>query len=410
MAQSYTRDQPLDTDVTLGGGSPLDYIAASQKATKTYVDNKLATQDIVEVSKLVASDGSPDPAFSSDASGNVTGVGWGAANAWAFVVKNTSSATANAGDVGYIDSVGEYKTTTTANLSAAWCVVLSGGANNADIYVTRRGRINVNYTGTAPSAGNYLVTSTSAGLAAQQTTMRPEIFAVCLAAGSGGVVSVLLLCHTESRIINPSEYIFRHAAPGVFCGYSDFIGTIATLPGGAVFTYNITSGNEDILTPYSTGTLAKMRLYNSTRGTYALVSNATVSTNTLTLTANVPAGWTVGDTFTVRSQTNTGTNGLGYYVDYEITDTATISPLTRWIEGEFFYLNSATASIRAIIHPWEALNIPARQMIDTNVVSISFFRLATIPIYNNRFCASWQGNAATSVIYWGGKLIGVAAP
>lgn len=35
----YTKNYDLDTDTTLGGDNASDYVAASQKATKTYIDN-----------------------------------------------------------------------------------------------------------------------------------------------------------------------------------------------------------------------------------------------------------------------------------------------------------------------------------------------------------------------------------
>lgn len=107
--------------------------------------------------------------------------------------------------------------------------------------------------------------------------------------------------------------IFRCDNPG---GVSAFVGTIATLPGGAVLTYNVSSGQEGAMVPQSTSTLAKMRLYNTTRGTYALISNCVTGTNTVTLTANVPAGWVVGDTITIASQTVSG--GSTSWVDMEI--------------------------------------------------------------------------------------------
>jgi len=102
-----------------------------------------------------------------------------------------------------------------------------------------------------------------------------------------------------------------------FCGSSAFVGTIATLPGGATLTYNVTSGNENAMVPASTSQLAKMRLYNTTRGTSALISNCVTGTNTVTLTANVPAGWQVGDTIDIASQTVSG--GSRAWVDLEIT-------------------------------------------------------------------------------------------
>lgn len=97
---------------------------------------------------------------------------------------------------------------------------------------------------------------------------------------------------------------------------SGFTATIATLPGGAVLTYTPVSGNEDTLVPSATTYAAKQRLYNTTRGTYGLISNSVVGTNTTTLTATVPAGWLVGDTITTLSPTVVG--GGFNWVDFEI--------------------------------------------------------------------------------------------
>ena len=65
----------IDTDVTLSSNS--DSKVPSQRATKTYVDNAIATRAPSEHkhSSLAASDGSPDPALSVDADGNVSVVG-----------------------------------------------------------------------------------------------------------------------------------------------------------------------------------------------------------------------------------------------------------------------------------------------------------------------------------------------
>ena len=65
----------IDTDTTLAADS--NEKVASQHATKTYVDNAVATLAPSEHkhSSLAASDGSPDPALSVDADGNVSVVG-----------------------------------------------------------------------------------------------------------------------------------------------------------------------------------------------------------------------------------------------------------------------------------------------------------------------------------------------
>jgi hypothetical protein len=59
-------------------------------------------------------------------------------------IKNTSGATANANDMGYINEAGEYKTTTTASDLKSWCVVVTGGLNNADITIAIAGRRTIN--------------------------------------------------------------------------------------------------------------------------------------------------------------------------------------------------------------------------------------------------------------------------
>ena len=110
---------------------------------------------------------------------------------------------------------------------------------------------------------------------------------------------------------------------GTGLSVSDFVATIATLPGGAVLTYNApTSGDEANLVPTSTTQIAKMVLHNTTRSNYGLISNSVPGTNTTTLTEDVPGTWQVGDTITIRSQTNTNViAGTVYWVDFEITKT-----------------------------------------------------------------------------------------
>lgn len=115
MSQGFTADRPLDTDVNLGGGSPSDYLAASQKATKTYVDNKLSTQDIVEVSKLVAADGSPDPALAADNAGDLS-------TAYNLALTGASKSIAGSGS-----NVPDLGTTT---LAAKWGNIYQGAAKD----------------------------------------------------------------------------------------------------------------------------------------------------------------------------------------------------------------------------------------------------------------------------------------
>jgi hypothetical protein len=104
-----------------------------------------------------------------------------------------------------------------------------------------------------------------------------------------------------------------------------FSATINGAPSGATLVYNAPSaGSENELAQYD-GTTAQTAnnlcgivLLNSTRGTDAVISNVNLGTNTITLTANVPAGWQSGDTIT--TDTGLGSN----YRTAEIKDTTVI--------------------------------------------------------------------------------------
>ncbi len=220
-----------------------------------------------------------------------------------FRVKNASGATVVANDVGYIDEAGDFKTTTTASLDATWAVVVTGGANNSQVMVCTRGRLLVNYTGTAPSINHYLVTSTTAGSAQRQITMRPEIFAVCLANGAAGTVEVLLLTGSEERVFTDSNDTLRINT----LSDTDFVATINGGVAADEVVYNApTSGTEDTIDILTSAQVGKIVLHNTTRGDSALIDSVVVGTNTITLTANAPAAWDDTDDITARSQTVTG--------------------------------------------------------------------------------------------------------
>jgi hypothetical protein len=325
-----------------------------------------------------------------DANDNLISIGgnFGAAETFGFKVLNTSGGTRALGDVGYIDENGEFKTTTTAYSNVAWCVVLIGGANNADIYVARRGRVTVTLNGNC-NIGDYLYTSTTAGQAQPQSYVRSELFAVALTAnagGAGGTCSALLL--TGSSLVtytsaNPIVYT------PVMMGDSTWVGTIATLPGGAVLTYNVVSGDENWLDMYSATTIARLMLHNTTRGDNALISDTVVATNTITLTAAVPGTWQVGDTITIRSQTNANVFGGAYYLDYEIT--TEIPGLTRSVLIDYTWQDNGANGQNGSIHSWEAYNFSKKVVLYSDTTHV-VKQTALIPLFQRRF--TFQANAS----------------
>ncbi len=140
-------------------------------------------------------------------------------------------------------------------------------------------------------------------------------------------------------------------------------------------------------------------MYNSTRSTYGLISDCNTGTNTITLTANVDAGWQVGDTITIRSQTNTATVGTSYFVDYEITSSE-IDTLTRALDMGLLFRDTGAANELALLHPWEANSDSKRDGIRSQAANIVNQGIVIpVPIIQSRFCAIWTGSGSGTVTF-----------
>jgi hypothetical protein len=342
-------------------------------------------------------------AWSVDSAGNLDndlgGVMTAPAAEAVFKIKNTSGATAAAGNLGYINEAGEYKTTTTAGDIKSWAVVVVGGANNADIYVGTRGRFPVTYTSTAPTAGQFLTTSTVAGAALATSAISPAIMAVALAAGSGGLVEALLLTGRPTILRDDSHYLYGVNA----ASDSDFISTIATLPGGAVLTYGaVSSGAANTIVPWVALDAAfngKVVLHNTTRGTSALISAVVTGTSTITLTANVPAGWQTGDTITTRSQTNTASlfGGAARYFDLDFSGMATKPGLGVAIGFQAGIADTGAGGAIIAVHPYES-NSNAKSFQQWGQVITQRNNLQMyIPNNQNRVCIGWNASGSATV-------------
>lgn len=176
---------------------------------------------------------------------------------------------------------------------------------------------------------------------------------------------------------------------------SDFTSTIATLPGGATLTYGaVTTGAANNLVPSATTQLAKMVLHNTTRSTDALISNANTGTSTITLTANVPANWQVGDTITIRSQVNTDNpSGGSRFVDFEIV--SGLPQAVSKIVLAAFFTDTGTAPAIFYLHPYEAGVAFKRFVMRTQVANIQMGGTAPeIGLVSNRFCMAWDATGA----------------
>jgi hypothetical protein len=318
-------------------------------------------------------------------------------------VKNTSGATANANHVGYISYVAgagaEYKTTTTANLNAAWCVVIDGGANNADIYVATSGVVTVELNANC-SAGDYLTTSTTAGRAAVNTLMRPEVFAIAQTAnagGAGGTCTARLYCNSQTvPLTDPTDMWSVQASNPTL-----FVATINGAPSATSVVYNApSSGNENCIVPGSASELLKMRLWNTTRGTHRLITAVNTGTNTVTTVSSTDA-WASGDTITIESQTCVRSGGGTKFIDLDFSQTSVFPALMRSLFMKGLWIDTGTANRAGYIHPFETYAISKIFNVLNPAPSV-YMASATPPtaIINRALCVSLDPVGTATGYFW----------
>lgn len=192
--------------------------------------------------------------------------------------------------------------------------------------------------------------------------------------------------------------IYRVDTPG---GVSLWTGTISGTPSGASVTVSApTSGVEGALVPTSTSQLGKMRLYNLTRGNYALISNYNTGTNAFTLTANAPSNWANGDSLTIVSQTVSG--GGANWVDIEIVS----GPTNKSYMFIGLHISSATAGNVTWLHPLETYNISKTIQLDQQVANalITSRIMWLLKITNNVFSLMWDGTPSKIIVREAGYL------
>lgn len=314
-----------------------------------------------------------------------------------LVVKNTSGSTATANEAGYIDASGEYKTTTTANLEANWCAVVSGAANNSDIVVARRGRVTIKLNANC-AAGDFLSLSSTAGSAAVNTTFRAECFAVALTAnvgGAGGTCSALLLTHTRFVSTSNSNFAYNVGSHA----NTNFVATINGSPSTTSVVYNAPSaGSDTVIVPANgSSNWAKMRLYNTTRGTYRLIESVNTGTKTITTVASTDS-WASGDTIKIESQTTTtGLTAKAIEVDLTQATALTAIPKTaRAAVWEVTVYDTSTTGNAVFLHPFEAYASSKLTGGRNAALSVSMLAHVTIKLINRCFCIYSEAGGATS--------------
>lgn len=220
--------------------------------------------------------------------------------------------------------------------------------------------------------------------------------------GDGGQIAYSSLSGKPTAESNTADIFQVGASPG---GTSAFVGTINGAPSGASVAYNVTSGTEGAMKPAATNQLAKMRLYNTTRGDYALISDCDTGTNTITLTANAPGTWQNGDTITIQSQTlTTALTGLSNWVDLEITSGPT-GKSSLFIKMQVAGPTATTGNDELRIHPFTS-SFSSSKFVNcfAQVANRTMNDFGLIEVVNNVFCISWNGTPTNIIIREAGYL------
>lgn len=189
----------------------------------------------------------------------------------------------------------------------------------------------------------------------------------------------------------PDEFITN--ANNIFdllgVGSSGWTGTINGAPSGTTVTYTNVSGNKNTLVPTSTSQLGKQRLYNTTRGNYALISTSN-GTSTITLTATVPANWANGDTITTISPTvASGQN----HVDIEITSGDLVGKTNVWLWG---VIKDSGASVILRFHPFETFASSKQFNIFSPAANVAVGSLQAYKLVSNILTIAWSASGAAT--------------
>jgi hypothetical protein len=210
-----------------------------------------------------------------------------------------------------------------------------------------------------------------------------------------GTVSFLSLSNLPAVETNANDIYRCVNSPG---GTSAWTGTINGAPSGASVTLTTSTGTKASLKPFATTQLGKMRLYNTTRGNNALISDFNTTTNVCTLTANAPANWANGDSLTIASQTVSG--GGVAWTDIEITS----GPTGKTNIGVKTQINSGVAGDTMYIHP---LITYAASQVDSFTEAAANQTIngwTEIIITNNVFSFGWNGTPVACVVREGGYI------
>jgi len=190
---------------------------------------------------------------------------------------------------------------------------------------------------------------------------------------------------------------------------SAFVATINGTPSGSTLTYNAPSaGNENDLEQFNgsgvatSSNLAKVVLFNTTRGNDALVSSVNLATNVITLTAAVPSGWANGDTIkTLRP------SGAFQLRSLELADTSVVPSGATHV---FLYVQINDSAAGGQVWLSTDKNSPSTSEIvpigSTSAASVAFNApFVVIPITNRRITHNYRGTSGLLLLRIAGYVL-----
>ena len=192
-----------------------------------------------------------------------------------------------------------------------------------------------------------------------------------------------------------AEDVFRCDNPG---GASLWTGTITGGISGSTLNISTSTGQNTVLKPFSTSQLAKMRIYNTTRGNSALIQDFNTATNQMTLTATVPANWANGDSLTIASQTVSG--GGFNWIDLEVVSGPT-SKQSLFLAAR---ITPGAAGDALRVHPLETFGSGKVQAITGQVAGVISNGFVLVKVTTNVFSISWTGTPTDVFVREAGYL------
>jgi hypothetical protein len=319
------------------------------------------------------------------------------------VLNDPSGGTVAVGACGYLayDATNGkiFKTTTTANFVEEWCVVTGlgtagTGAVNTTIYVSTQGTNVVVTLNANCSAGNLLTLSTTAGQAAVNTKPHFAMFAICLTAnagGAGGTCTVRLICGTKPVAATSTVDVYRHDSIST----QAFVSTISGTPSTTSVTYGtVTSGAANVLVPQAAGQLGLARLYNTTRGTFRLITAVNTGTKVITTVASTDT-WANTDTITIESPTvTTGSAFKATEIDLNTTNNTVIPYLTRSVFVQISASDTGAVGQFFAVLEYSAYSVSHLLSPTTQVATILNGAIPPLNLIGQVFCITGQSSGA----------------